>query len=154
MTLSALLNEKVINPSLRSRDKEGVLRELVQMLYDAGKIKDKEEVLKALLDREALMSTGIGYGIAIPHAKSKSVNNIIVAFGRSEEGVDYQALDGEPVYLIFLIMASEDALQLHIKALAKISRLLKNAQFREALRRAKAAKEILELFRKEEAKLF
>lgn len=153
MRISALLNEKLISSKLHSKDKEGVLKELVELLHLAGKVKDKDAALKALLGREELMSTGIGYGVAIPHAKSESVENIIAAFGRSREGVEYQALDGKPVYLIFLIMASEDASRLHIKALAKISRLLKNSHFREALMKAENARQILELFRKEEAKI-
>lgn len=151
MTLLDILNEKVIKVELEAKDKEGALKELVGILDESDLIQDKEKTLEAVKKREELMSTGIGHGVAIPHAKVEGVDKVIAALGKSKEGIDFKALDGEPVYIFFLLIApEEDTSGYHIRALARISRFLKHGHFRERLKKTKTAKEILELIREEE----
>jgi len=146
------LREKAISVDLQSRDKEGVIRELVQLLVRAGELKgaDEEKVVPVLLAREALGSTGIGQGVAIPHGKSDCVTKLVAAFGVSQSGVSFDALDGEPVTLFFLLVAPEDSAGPHLKALARISRLLKDKHFRDSLRAAKDEKILVKIIREED----
>jgi len=136
MRIIDFLSEKCININLKGRNKREVLEELVDLLVKAGEIEDKEEMVKVLLEREKLGSTGIGEGIGIPHGKTKTVKKLVAAFGRSEKGIDFDSLDGEPAYLFFLMVAPQDSAGPHLKALARISRLLKEKDFREELMRA------------------
>lgn len=152
MKLVEMLSLDVIEPDLKSTDKEGVLAELVNLLFKAGKIKDKDKILEDVKKREELMSTGIGHGVAIPHAKSEGVKTLIAAFGRSKKGIDFKSLDGELVYLFFILISPEEVTGPHIKALAKISRLLKHHYVREMLKSADSAEKILDLISQEEAK--
>lgn len=152
MKIMDFLNEKAVCANLRAQDKEGVIRELVDQLYKAGAIKDKEELTNALLSRESLGSTGIGQGIGIPHGKSSKVKELVAAFGLSRKGVNFVSLDGEPVYIFFLLVAPEDSAGPHLKALARISRLLKDKYFRDCLREAKDEKEIIRIIREEDEK--
>ncbi|MFH0926686.1 MAG: PTS sugar transporter subunit IIA [bacterium] len=150
--ISDLLNKDVIKANLEAGDKKGVLKELVDLLYESGKVKDKDKVLKVLLEREALGSTGIGEGVAIPHGKLDNLDKIVAAFGRSLEGVDFGSLDNQPAHLFFLFLAPKDSAGDHLKVLAKISRLLKNTLFREALLTAKDTDEIMNKIREEESR--
>ena len=109
MKIMEFLNKKAVTASLKSADKEGVIRELVDLLAKAEEIKNKEELIKALLTRESLGSTGIGQSIGIPHAKSQNVKNLVAAFGLSQRGVNFDSLDGEPVYIFFLLIAPEES---------------------------------------------
>jgi len=152
MKLSEILSLEVIEPNLKSTDKDSVLEELVDLLFNTNKIKDKDKILEEVKKREELMSTGIGHGVAIPHAKSKGVDKLIASFGRSKNGIDFKSLDGELVHLFFLLLSPEDITGPHIKALAKISRLLKHHYIREMLRSAASPEKILELIRQEEDK--
>ncbi len=152
MKITDFLNPKAISANLQASDKEGAICELVDLLIKAREIKDKDEMVKALLDREALGSTGIGQGIAIPHAKSDSVKELVAAFGLSRKGVNFDALDGEPVYIFFLLVAPPDSAGPHLKALARISRLLRDKFFRQTLKNAKDEKEILRIIREEDQK--
>lgn len=136
MRIIDFLSEKCISINLKGRNKREVLEELVDLLVKAGEIEDKEEMVKVLLEREKLGSTGIGEGIGIPHGKTKTVKKLVAAFGRSEKGIDFDSLDGEPAYLFFLMVAPQDSAGPHLKALARISRLLKEKDFREELMRA------------------
>jgi fructose-specific phosphotransferase system IIA component len=150
MTISELLDEKVVKVDLRSRTKHEVLEEMVSLLEEAGKIRDKKKVLDAILKREDLMSTGIGNGVAIPHAKIENLNGVLAAFGKSEAGIDFDALDAKPVHLIFLLIVDEAVHGGHVKILARISRLLKRAHFRKTLKKASTPQEILRLIQQEE----
>ncbi|MEK7812461.1 MAG: PTS sugar transporter subunit IIA [Candidatus Desantisbacteria bacterium] len=169
MKLSNMLSIDAIEADLKAKDKNGVIEELVDLLFKAGKITQKEKVLDAVLAREALLTTGIGYGVAIPHARSDEAHNIddifnrsmqsvgndtaiVVAFGRSAQGIEFNAVDNAPVHLIFLLIASGEGTSLHIKALARISRLLKQPYIRELLKKAKDAQSIIEIIETEEAK--
>ncbi|MBU4305934.1 MAG: PTS sugar transporter subunit IIA [Candidatus Omnitrophica bacterium] len=152
MKIMEFLNEKAISADLKATTKEGVIRELIELLVDAQAIKDKERLVKVLLEREALGSTGIGQGVAIPHGKSESVKELVAAFGLSQKGVNFDSLDGEPVYIFFLLVASEDSAGPHLKALARISRLLKDKYFRDTLRSAKDEKTLLKVIKQEDSK--
>jgi nitrogen PTS system EIIA component len=154
MKIMDFLNKKAISPDLKATDKEGVIRELVDLLAAADEIKNKEELIKALLTRESLGSTGIGQGIGIPHAKSANVKSLVAAFGLSQKGVNFDSLDGEPVYIFFLLIAPEESAGPHLKALARISRMLKDKYFRELLRKSRDEKEILRIVQEEDAKKY
>ncbi|MBI4436129.1 MAG: PTS sugar transporter subunit IIA [Candidatus Omnitrophica bacterium] len=152
MKIMDFLSDKAISPNLQAADKKGVIEELVDLLIEAKKIDEKErgKLIKSLLNRESLGSTGIGQGIGIPHGKLDGARELVSAFGLSQKGVNFESLDGEPVYLFFLLVAPEDSTGPHLKALARISRLLKDKFFRNTLRKAKTVEEILSIIRKED----
>ena len=152
MKIVDFLNEKAVTAALKSNTKEGVIRELVDLLAKAEGIRNKEELVKVLLNRETLGSTGIGQGVGIPHGKTNSVKKLVAAFGICHEGVNFEALDGEPVYIFFLLVAPEDSAGPHLKGLARISRLLKDKFFRESLKQLPDEKAIVRLIREEDAK--
>src|SRR3989338_1273388 len=152
MKIVDFLNEKAISADLKATTKEGIIRELVDLLAKAEGIKNREELVKILLNRETLGSTGIGQGVGIPHGKTNSVKKLVAAFGICHQGVNFDALDGEPVYIFFLLVAPEDSAGPHLKALARISRLLKDKFFRESLKSLTEEKAILKLIREEDAK--
>lgn len=154
MKIMDFLSKKAVTANVKASDKEGVIRELVDILAKAEDIKNKEELVKALLTRESLGSTGIGQGIGIPHAKTPSVKNLVAAFGLSQKGVNFDSLDGEPVYIFFLLIAPEESAGPHLKALARISRMLKDKYFRELLKKAKDEKEILRIIQEEDSKKY
>jgi PTS system nitrogen regulatory IIA component len=131
---------------LTSSDKAGVLRELVRVLAQAEKEVDEQRMLEILLERESLGSTGIGEGVAIPHGKSKDVKKLLASFGRSLPGIDFQSMDGKPAHLFFLLVAPENSAGIHLKALARISRLMKDQIFRKRLMEADSSEEIYSLF--------
>ena len=154
MKIMDFLREKAISVDLQSRDKEGVIRELVQLLVRAGELKgaDEEKVVPVLLAREALGSTGIGQGVGIPHGKCNVVRQLVGAFGISRRGVNFDSLDGEPAQIFFLLLAPEDSAGPHLKALARISRLLKDRYFREGLKEAKEEKQVIRIIQQEDQK--
>lgn len=154
MKISEFLREKAITVSLKATDKPGVIREMVQLLVRAGEVKpeDTDRFVEVLLAREALGSTGIGQGIGIPHGKSNCVKELVGAFGISQKGVNFDSLDGDPVYIFFLLVAPEDSAGPHLKALARISRLLKDKFFRDGLREAKEERVILRTIQQEDQK--
>ncbi|RLA85966.1 MAG: PTS sugar transporter subunit IIA [Deltaproteobacteria bacterium] len=133
MRIADILDRDSIIEELNSSEKEGVLRELVSLLARRGKIKEEARALEVLFEREKLGSTGIGEGIAIPHGKLPDLERIVCAFGRSKKGVDFEAVDGNPVHLVFLLLAPENSTTEHLKALARLSRLLKDPLFRKKL---------------------
>ena len=154
MKIMDFLREKAISVDLQSRDKEGLIRELVQLLVRAGELKgpDEERVVPVLLAREALGSTGIGQGVGIPHGKCNVVRQLVGAFGISRRGVNFDSLDGEPAQIFFLLLAPEDSAGPHLKALARISRLLKDRFFRESLKEAKDEKQVIRIIQQEDQK--
>ena len=136
MKICQYLPPGLIMPDLKALNKEGVLTELADLIVDHVPGMNTGEVLQVLLDRERLGSTGIGEGFAIPHGKLKTLGQMIIAFGRSSQGVPFDSLDGKPAHYFFVLIAPEDSAGLHLKALAKISRFLKNSAFKENLSRA------------------
>lgn len=155
MKISDFLNQKAITADLVAKDKEGVIEELIELLVKAGSVqaKDKDKLVKILLNREELGSTGIGQGVGIPHGKSDSIKELVAAFGLSQHGVDFDALDEEKVYIFFLLLAPEDSAGPHLKALARISRLLKDKYFRDTLKAAKDEKTVLKVINQEDQKI-
>lgn len=144
MKLLDILRNEAIIPELRAKHKKGVLEELCRAAA-AQEGLEAGSLLEVLLEREKLGSTGIGEGIAIPHGKTEKINKLLMACGRSREGVDFESMDGKPTHLFFLLIAPEQTAGLHLKALAKISRLLKDQSFREELMASSGAPEIFEL---------
>lgn len=154
MKIMDFLSEKAVSANLAADNKKLAIKELVELLVGAGELKpkDNDKMVRVLLDREALGSTGIGQGVAIPHGKFEGVKKLVAAFGISKAGVDFESLDGEKVYIFFLLVAPDDSAGPHLKALARISRLLKDKYFRETLRHAADEKEILKVIRQEDDK--
>jgi len=137
-----MLKKELIIDALTSTTKKDTLRELSRIIFQDNPQYDSEKVVNVLLEREKLGSTGIGDGIAIPHGKLAMLDELVVAFGRSPEGIDFNAMDGKPVHLFFLLLAPESSAGVHLKALAKISRMLKDADFRMKLLHAKSTAEL------------
>lgn len=144
MRLSELLEENNIIPDLKAKDKKGALEELAQAMVSQKPYLDKGALVNVLLDRERLGSTGIGDGVAIPHGKFHGIEQPLISFGRSRKGLDFESMDGEPVYLFFLLVAPENSASIHLTALATIARRLKNSSFRKVLIEAQTQKEIYE----------
>jgi len=155
MKLSDLIDPKAIVSELQATSKEEVVKELVAALEVAGKVdaKDAKKLTAALMAREQLGSTGIGQGLAVPHAKHNSVGNLVAAFGRSKKGIDFDSLDGEPVYLVFLLLSNKEASGQHLEALAYITKLLRDDLFCRFLKEAKDHAELVELLREADQKL-
>ena len=152
MKIVEFLNEKAVSADLKATTKDAALRELVDILAKAEGIKNQTDLVKVLMSRESLGSTGIGQGVGIPHAKTNAVKKLVAALGISTNGVSFDALDGEPVHIFFLLVAPEDSAGPHLKGLARISRLLKDKHFRDSLKVLKDEKTILKLIREEDAK--
>lgn len=154
MKIMDFLSPQAISANLQATDKKGVIKELVGLLIKSGEIKekDKDRVVKVLLEREALGSTGIGQGIGIPHGKFSGVKRLVGSCGILHKGVDFESLDGELVYIFFLLVAPEDSAGPHLKALARISRLLKDKYFRDSLKPAKDEKALIKIIKQEDQK--
>ena len=150
MQILDFLTADAIKMSLESKTKKDVIKELVELLVKSGKVKDKKKMLQTLLEREELGSTGIGQGIAIPHGKSDTVSDLAAAFGLSADGISFDSLDGEPVNIFFLLVAPEGAAGAHLKALARISSLLKDKYFRKSLVSAKTPEDVIKVIQEEE----
>ena len=133
MRIVDILPEALVVPSLRGRTKDEVLHELAAALATAHPNVDANRLVDVLRERERLGSTAIGDGIAIPHGKWPGLQSVVAVFGRHAQGVDFDSLDGRPTHLFFLLVAPEDSVGQHLKALARVSRLLKDAAFRQAL---------------------
>jgi len=147
MKLVDIIPNGGIIEDLKSVQKEDAIKEMVQALVKAGRIEEgnTKKVIKALMDREELGSTGIGAGVAVPHAKHDTVTDLVGAFGRSKKGISFDALDGEPVHILFLLLSSKGASGAHLEALAYISRLVRDEKFVKFLRDSKDAAGLREL---------
>ncbi len=154
MKIMDFLSEEAITTDLKSVNKTEAIKELVELLIISGDVdkKDKNKVVELLLAREALGSTAIGHNVGIPHAKADCVKSLVGAFGLSRKGVDFDSLDGEPVYIFFLLLAPQDSAGPHLKALARISRLIKDKYFRDTLKAAKDKKDIIRIIETEDDK--
>jgi PTS system nitrogen regulatory IIA component len=153
MNVMSFLDERAVTTDLKAQhSKEEVIRELVELLVKAGSIKERDsnKLVQTLMKRESLGSTGIGQGVAIPHGKTDAVGKLVAAFGISRSGVNFDSLDGEPVTLFFLLVAPEDSAGPHLKALARISRLLKDKHFRDSLRSSRDEKLLVKTIRDED----
>lgn len=151
--LDILTSEALVAPDLAGADKTAVLRELARHLAQAHPGLDADRLVEVLWERERLGSTAIGDGIAIPHGKLPGLSGVIGAFGRHPAGVDFESLDGSPTHLFFLLVAPEDSVGQHLKALARVSRLLKDRAFRDRLLAAPDRSALFRLIREEDEKL-
>jgi len=133
MKLSEILEENHIIPDLKAGDKKGVLEELAETIVSHEPSVDKRSLVRVLLERERLGSTGIGEGVAIPHGKFDGISRPVISFGRSRKGLDFESMDGQPAFLFFLLVAPENSASIHLKALARIAKILKNRSFRQVL---------------------
>lgn len=152
MHLSELLNDKAISLSLAARDKESVIKELVQLLETAHGVNTRGEILSKVLQRESMMSTGIGNGVAIPHGKTRLLDHLVAACGVSPSGIEFDSMDGEPASLFILLVSPESLRGPHVKALANVSRLLKEESVRNALRQSRTPEEFLSVLREAEGR--
>jgi PTS system fructose-specific IIC component len=154
MKVFELLDEKFVLTDFKSDDKDDVINELIDLYKENDKVNDIEKVRTAILDREKIMSTGVGKGFAIPHGKTNAVNDVIAAFGKTTRDIDYDALDGNPVHLVFLLVGRDDMVSKHIKLLSRISRLMNKDEFRERLVNTDSKEEIINIFKEEEEQYF
>ena len=152
MKITEFLNSDSVIGALAAKDKPGVMAELCAVLSKRVSGVPAEKLTEVLLDRERLSSTGIGDGVAIPHGKLAGLPSLVAAFGVSREGLDFDAIDGKPTHLFFALLAPENSAGVHLKALARISRLFKNPAFRKAIVDAADAKAVFDLIAGEDAK--
>jgi PTS system nitrogen regulatory IIA component len=155
MKIIDILSAKAVSADLKSTTKQEVIEELVNTLISAGSLekKYKNKVIEILMAREALGSTAIGQGIAIPHGKCEFVKKLVGCLGISRRGINFDSLDGEPAYIFFMLIAPLDSAGPHLKALARISRLLKDKFIRDSLKSVKDEKAILKIIQQEDARL-
>ncbi len=146
--LDALKKEAILS-DLKSVDKKGVLEELSNPVSSLFNI-DKDDLVTILMERESLGSTGIGGGIGIPHGKLKNLDSLVLGFGLSRRGVDFESMDGRPTHIFFLLVTPENSTGLHLKLLARISRILKNDPFKAKLMAAGSAAEIIDIIAEED----
>jgi fructose-specific phosphotransferase system IIA component len=149
--ISELLPRSAIVLSLQSKEKFDVINELVRPLVAAGAITEESEFVSAIVRRENMESTGIGLGVAIPHARTMAVSNIVLAFGRSDSGVDFSSLDGKPSHLIFLIAAPEEQKTEYIMTLARLSKLLRKDEVRIGLNKAGSPDDVMRVIMQHES---
>jgi PTS system nitrogen regulatory IIA component len=158
MKIVDFVRPELIVPELQARDKAEVIRELADHLaahvggVGGGKGLDREQLAKVLMERERLASTAIGEGVAIPHGKLDAVGKLVACVGRAPQGVDFDSMDGRPTHLFFVLVAPENSTGVHLKALARISRLFKDPEFRTRLMQAKSGEELYKVISDEDAK--
>jgi len=152
MILTQILQPDCIKVPVESRDKEAVITELVDLLDANGLLLDRDEALEAVLTRERTQSTGTGAGIAIPHGKCNAVKELVIAIGIAHEPIEFNSIDGKPVTILILLVSPADQTGPHIQALATISRLMLNEEFRQQLERVTSSDEVYELLNNQENK--
>ncbi len=146
MKLKQILNREVVTTELRGNTKQEIIEELLDIIMKTGKVGSREQALKDLLDREGKMSTGIQHGVAIPHAKTKAVKELAACIGIHKDGVDFQALDGEPSRIFVMTLSPENRTGPHVQFLAEISMVLKSREVREKLLTLKDQDSLLNIF--------
>jgi fructose-specific phosphotransferase system IIA component len=147
MQLLQILDKSVIKVPLESSNKEELFEEMVEVLARAGKITDRKAAIDAINEREAMQTTGIGHGLAVPHGKHPSIQQLVCAIGISPDGLDYDSVDGEPVHVVFLLLARSDNPGPHVAALAEIARIFSMPTLRKKLLDARDAAAVLEVIR-------
>jgi len=154
MNLSELLHPESVSVSLQADDKQGVINELITLLEHGYSLQDRQAISRAVFAREELISTGIGNHIAIPHAKVEGVEGMMFSLGLKKEGLDFKALDDVPVSIFFMVIApkSPEAMEQHLKVMARISRILKNTQFCEGLLSCSTPEEVIDRIAGEEGR--
>lgn len=150
MNIFSLLKPQTVLPNLEAADKEEVLNKLVASFEEEVSNGELQKIRDAVFEREKIMSTGVGKGLAIPHGKTPGIEQTYAAFAILKEPVDYEAIDDQPVNMVFLLVGPQASNSLHIKMLSRISRLMNNSEFRDRLRACTSAEEIIEQFKDEE----
>lgn len=150
MKISEILAENIISVDMVVTDKNDAINKIIDLANNSGKIIDLEKVRACVLEREKLVSTGVGKGFAIPHGKTDAITDITAAFAVLKTPIDFESIDLEPVRFIFLLVGKENLLNAHIKLLSRISRLMNKDDFRRRLAEAKSSKEVLDIFKEEE----
>jgi fructose-specific phosphotransferase system IIA component len=150
MLLRQILHSDCVKVPVENKDKEEVITELIDLLDAKGFFTNRDAVLDAVLTREKTQSTGIGAGMAIPHGKSSDVKELVMAIGIADEPIEFDSIDGKPVKIIFLLVSPSSQTGLHIQALAAISRLMMNGEFKAKLENAASAEDVYELFSESE----
>ena len=153
MKLSDLLDIKNINVFMKAKNKNLAIEELADLIVKSNTSINKDDLVRILLEREKLGGTGIGEGVAIPHGKVPDITEPIISFGRSENGLDFDSMDGLPVHLFFLLVAPENSANIHLKALARIAKILKNQVLRKQLLEAKTREDIYRIIMREDGEL-
>jgi len=148
MKLSKFCEENLVVFNMKAASKEEAIDELVDLAATSTMVKDPDQLLADVREREELVTTGVGYGVAFPHAKTRSVKGIVISFGRSDKGIDFDAMDHKPVNLFFLIAAPEDAIGAHLNVMARLSYLMKSAENRQKLMDATSPGDVLALIDK------
>lgn len=154
MKISELLTENLVVTHLEGNSKDDIINAIVDLVATSPKVIDKDKVREAVFEREQIMSTGVGDGFAIPHGKTDAVSDIVAAFAITAEPIDYESLDEKPVRLVFLLVSKVNMVGPHIKLLSRISRLMNKAEFRNKLLEVRSPKDIIEMFKQEEAAYF
>ncbi len=145
MRLTQLLSEEQIEISLKQTKKKSVIEELLVLAIKSGHINDRMKAFEDIMKREEMMSTGLENGIAVPHAKTKAADELTLSLGISKEGIDFDAADGKPSYLFFMLLAPEDAAGPNVRVLAEIARITKNKEFCKSLINASSAQQVMQL---------
>lgn len=146
MILTKALSPSCIKIPLRSMDKESILGELIHSMHENGFVTDPDRTLEGILDRERIRSTGVGYGIAIPHGRSPSAHDLVLAVGVPQSPIDFESVDGRPVSIVILLVSPTRQTGSHIQALAAVSRLMLDPEFRESVEKATSPQAVYELF--------
>jgi len=145
MKLSKFCSEDLITFNLKSNNKDGILKELVDLAAKSSLVKDSAELLRDVKERENLVTTGVGYGVAFPHAKTRATKGIVIAFGRSDKGIDFDAMDHKAAHLFFLIAAPEDAIGAHLNVMARLSYIMKSEENRNKMMAVTSPGELLQM---------
>jgi mannitol/fructose-specific phosphotransferase system IIA component (Ntr-type) len=153
MTLAEHLDDRWVEPALRPAGRDDALRQIVEMFHASGALSEVEGPLGSLIAREQVMSTGVGEGVAVPHARSTAAPRTLLSICRVPEGLDFNAVDGDPVELVFTLIGPPEAAALHVKLLGRIARLARKETFRREIRRATLPEEIVGLVAEHEADL-
>jgi nitrogen PTS system EIIA component len=149
MKILDILHPVAVLPDLKSQDKKGILEELVVPLAQVTGMNQKD-LFRVLMEREQLGSTGIGEGIGIPHGKTKGIETMVIGFGLSRRGVDFDSIDGKPTHIFFTLITPDQSTGLHLKLLARISKILKRDGFKDKLMNASSSEEILTIIKNED----
>ncbi|HEX2787252.1 MAG TPA: PTS sugar transporter subunit IIA [Ignavibacteria bacterium] len=150
MKISDILTEQTIMVNLDAADKTEAINKMVDLANNSGRVLNLERVRECVFDREKLVSTGVGKGFAIPHGKTDEISDVVAAFGITKKPIDFDSIDSEPVRFIFLLVGKDSLLNVHIKLLSRISRIMNKDEFRGKLLLAKNSADVLKLFQEEE----
>ena len=153
MKLTQYIRPECFLPSINDRTREEALRTIVHAVAARGYLRDEKDVYSRLMERESIQSTAVGNGIAIPHCFIDEVPDLIIAVARAPEGLDFDSFDGKPTHVVFLLMGNRQEHSLHLKALARIARLIKSTAFIDRIRASTTVEEMVKAFEQEEAKI-